>query len=180
MRVLVVLVMAAIAGCAVDYTTVSVDEFAKYQTVEKSDFEKTVKIDGGPMRLELPGGFLDVGNVQARIRGWIDENDAVGQAHQLYLNIHYSTPGSWRYYRRATFRGGDEAKVTKISSEVNFCQSTRCDYTEVIGVSLPIDALLLGETIEVQVSAKSGHKVIISIPENYVIAYSQLIAENSP
>lgn len=171
-------IVASLVGCA-NYEAMTTDEFAARQAVERSDFERHIKLDGGQIIADLPGGILDTGDVYLRIRGWIDKRDSSIQSHQLYLHISYSTPGSWRFYERATFRGGDVASVTKISRDVNYCMSTRCGYTEVIGVDLPIDSLLIGERIEIQITSKSGHKAIVAVPENYVVAYFDLIQRNT-
>ncbi len=179
MKSLVALIVAAlIAGCA-NYETMTTEEFSNRQVVEDSEFERHLKLDGGRIVADLPGGLLDTGSVYLRFRGWIDKNSPSIQSHQLYMHITYSTPNSWRFYKRATFLGGAIADLKEISREVNFCMTTRCDYTEVVGVDIPVDMLLLGEEIRLQVSAKSGHKAVVSVPQNYVIAYFDLIRENA-
>ncbi len=177
-HVLVVALLALATGCA-NYETMTQEEFSERQKVENSEFERNIELDGGQIRAELPGGVFDAGGINLRIRGWVDKNDSSIQSHQLYLHINYSTPGSWRYYNRATFEGGSSADLTSISRDVNFCMSTRCDYTEIVGISIPVDQLLLGEEIRVQLSAKSGHSVVVTVPQNYVLAYFDLVRRNS-
>lgn len=171
-------VFLLLTGCA-NYETMTTEEFSERQSVENSGFERHVKLDGGRIIADLPSGIFETGQIYLRFRGWIDKHDTNAQSHQLYVAINYFTLNSWRFYNRATFYGGEVASLTEISRDVNYCTTYQCDYTEVVGIAMPMDKILLGDPIQIQITAKSGHKAVISIPQNYVLAYFDLIRENT-
>ena len=167
-----------LAGCA-NYETMTTEEFSERQSVENSDFERHIKLDGGQIIADLPSGLFETGQIYLRFRGWIDKQNPKLQSHQLYVAINYFTLNSWRFYNRATFYGGELADLSEISRDVNYCTQYQCDYTEIVGISMPMDRILLGEPIQIQITSKSGHKAIIGVPQNYVIAYFDMIRENA-
>lgn len=166
------------AGCATNYQDIQSEQYAGAVKSETSEFDDKIKIEGPTLRTTHTVSLLDMYHNAFLIRGWKDKQTGEALGHQIYVRIRYAS-GSWAFFQSASFEGGKQAEVSRISSDVSSC-TAGCTYTEVVGVEITSALLEQHRTngLRLRINAKSGAHSIIEFPANYIQGY--LDAYNQP
>jgi hypothetical protein len=156
---------ALLAGCgaAPQRPSTPVDVAAQTRK-EDTAFDSAAKFVGPTVR----------GDPTWMVRAWRDRQTGV-VVRQLYVSLYYHGSG-WRFYRTASFEGGEQATATRIDSYPT-CSRRSCSYTETVGIALPpaqwAKALQTGLTV--RVNAQSGDHSFVNIPASYAQGFESAI-----
>ena len=170
---LLAILVGTLSGCAsapsVDYSTISPEVIATQATVIRSKFDRGVRIEGPVIRNTVAKdsdsliSHIDIQQILLRAF------KADRTRHQVYVVINY-VGSRWRFYRNASFPGGNVVPITVIDRRVNLCGPS-CDYTEEIGIELTEDQLRGSNDLEFRLNAQSGRTDVITVPRNYIDGY---------
>jgi hypothetical protein len=85
-----------------------------------------------------------------------------------------SYDGRWKFYRSASFPGGNTKVVTPLDSDVIYCGSLTCYYREILAIGFAKAELLAasqGDGLKIRLGAKNGDRDIIEYPAAYVAGF---------
>lgn len=157
------------------YRDAKPEDVASRVEVKDSEFDSQIRFVGPPIRK----GWNEQTTV--RLRGWIDKSTKIS-SHQIYTRVWYNL-SDWRFYRSASFKGGERVDLVEIDRDVN-CSGgggiVTCSYAEIIGVPISLDDLKGAQDtgLIVRLNARSGHETFIEIPAPYVKGYLAAVVLN--
>jgi hypothetical protein len=159
----VVVALLAACGSAPQRPSTPVDVAAQTKK-EDTTFDSSAKFTGPTVR----------GEPTWLVRAWRDRQTGI-VSRQLYVT-HYYFGSGWRFYRTASFEGGEQAQATRIDSSPR-CTRNLCSYTEIVGVSLPPAqwAKALQSGLTVRINAQSGDRSFVTIPAAYAQGFESAI-----
>lgn len=170
-RAAIVLAALVLAACAAPNPKTSAEVAAAIK-VQDSEFDSS-RTYLGPYVSESSGTGLFRDNFSWRIRAFQDKK--TGEVRrQLYVST--SNIFGWRFYRTASFSGGDIVRADRISSEPS-CTKNGCTYYETVGAIIGNDKWISArdEVLQVRLNAQSGSDIVVSIPQEYRAAIDQAL-----
>lgn len=160
-----------LTACAAPNPKTSADVAAAIR-VQDSEFDSS-RTYLGPYVSETSGVGLFKDHFSWRVRAFQDKK--TGEVRrQLYLNT--SNIFGWRFYRTASFSGGDIVRADRISSEPS-CSRTGCTYYETVGAIISQEKWISARdgVLQVRFNAQSGNDIVVSIPQEYRAAIDQAL-----
>lgn len=172
----IVLAALVLTACAAPNPKTSA-EIAAAIKVEDSEFDSS-RTYLGPYVSETSGVGLFKDHFSWRIRAFQDKKTG-DIRRQLYLNT--SNIFGWRFYRTASFSGGDIVRADRISSEPS-CSRTGCTYYETVGAIISQEKWVSAREgfLQVRFNAQSGNDIIASISPEYRAAIDQAMSVQLP
>jgi len=132
------------------------------------DFESTITIKGLNAHFPPGTGLGSHANKRTQyfLRSIVDK-ETKSTTHQVYVVYKYGE-GSWRFYDRASVKGGDSFEVVKIDRDV-ICNEYGCSYTEQFGIIVPDKYLRNNlEGFIIKASSKSGYDILIKVSDRQI------------
>lgn len=175
-RAMALLAVLALTACAAQNPKTSAEVSAAIK-VQDSDFDSS-RTYLGPYVSEASGSGFFRDHFSWRIRAFQDKKTG-DVRRQLYVNT--SNIFGWRFYRTASFSGGDIVRADRISSEPS-CSRNGCTYYETVGAIISQEKWLSagGGVLQVRFNAQSGNDIIVSISPEYRTGIDQALSLQSP
>ena len=156
----------------------NVVKFAEKVKVSDSNSDNQIKFIGSEINESKKVDFFDNYDYQDYfLRGWKDKNNGLIQ-HQLYLSLKY-TSDNWRNYYSASFSNGSQVDIALISTDAVSCDTSGCNYTEIMELNLSDDFLRsnMEKGFSIHFNSKSSDKRVsikpnkITISSDYIKGY---------
>lgn len=174
------LICFALSGCMKDYTKMSSDDILLAATTRSSEFDSSEFTFLPSLHASLNRGFLgSLDQIEFALGVSKGKNNEVS-AQGLMVKIRYFDT-EWRYYNSADFSGGVPAELKIQNSNVSNCSTyktlaTRCNYSEMVSIKLDKEFIKRNQNgFSVRLNSQEGKQNIVTIPENYMNAFANLV-----
>jgi hypothetical protein len=180
--ILLIVCSIALAGCLQDMTKASPVEILQNAKSGGSEFDTDDYTTLPPLHAELDRGLLGSFD-RLEFMLAVKKNKTDGKLKKgLLVKVKYTEP-NWRFYESANFKGGEQADFSAVSRKVLNCvayktQNTRCDYSEIMSITLT-DSFIENNKggFSVRLNSQSPANNVITIPENYMAAFLELLKQ---
>jgi len=180
--ILIIICSIALMGCIKDMTKASPVEILQNAKSGGTEFDTDDYTTLPPLSAQLNRGLLSsLDRLEFMLA--VKKNKTDGTLKKgLLVKINYTEP-NWRFYESASFKGGEQAEFNSVNRKVLNCVAyktlaNRCDYSEIMSITLTDSFIENNKNgFSVRLDSQSPENNVITIPENYMAAFMELLKQ---